>query len=191
MPKQNAISALFSPNRPRKIMLLDDDPDVCEVLSMILEWKKFQVTVVHRGVEGVQAVMDSDFDAILCDMMMPAMPGDMFYLAVQKLKPHLCRRFIFITAHQGDAKLETFLQMAARHVLYKPLATDELLERIEQVMAITRAMDEDLADTLELEMARQNAARKLEIELANRKKHLAGQRKKAALDFNADSCWLG
>jgi CheY-like chemotaxis protein len=59
----------------------------------------YQVTNVPLGAEGVQQVLASDFDAIVCDMVMPNFPGDMFYLAVQRARPHLCQRFIFITGH--------------------------------------------------------------------------------------------
>jgi len=46
----------------------------------------YSITVVPTGAEGVQQILAGDFDAILCDMVMPNFPGDMFYLAVQRIR---------------------------------------------------------------------------------------------------------
>ena len=43
--------------------------------------------LAERGVEGVHEVLASEFDAILCDMQMPTLPGDMFYRAVERMRP--------------------------------------------------------------------------------------------------------
>jgi CheY-like chemotaxis protein len=123
----------------RKVLLLDDDLDLCDILKTVIGWHRYEVTVVHRGVEGVRAIMERDYDAIVCDIMMPNMPGDMFYLAVQQLKPHLCKRFVFITGHEGNPAVNAFLKLASGFVLFKPLATDQLILKIGQVVATTDA----------------------------------------------------
>ena len=53
--------------------------------------------------------MVSDYSVILCDMVMPNLAGDMFYVAVERVKPHLCRRIVFVTGHQGDRKVDEFI----------------------------------------------------------------------------------
>jgi len=136
LTRKHAKSAPSSAPR-RKVLLLDDDLDLCEILKSVIEWHRYEVTVVHRGVEGVREIMERDYDAIVCDIMMPNMPGDMFYLAVQQLKPHLCRRFIFITGHEANPAVNAFLKLAAGLVLLKPLATDQLITKIAQVIATT------------------------------------------------------
>ena len=119
-------------------MLLDDDIELCEVLMAVLGESGYEVTAVHRGLEGVRAIVTRDYDAIVCDMMMPTMPGDMFYFAVQRLKPHLCSRFIFITGHQGAPKVEAFLSSVAARTLYKPLTIEKLLASIAETEKLTR-----------------------------------------------------
>src|SRR5271154_6963583 len=94
----------------KSILLLDDDIDLSDTLKMLLESRNFVVTTVKNGVEGLHEIMAFDFDVVMCDVMMPAMPGDMFYLAVQRTKPHLCKRFIFITGHTGNQKIDDFLK---------------------------------------------------------------------------------
>ena len=114
----------------KSVLLLDDDEQLAEALKALLESHNFVVTVVHNGVEGVREVMTMDFDVVLCDMNMPQMPGDMFYLAVQRTKPHLCSRFLFITAESGNPKVEEFIKGVNGLVLFKPVQTDELVRMI-------------------------------------------------------------
>ena len=116
------------------ILLLDDDLELAETLKSLLQARNFLVTTVKNGVEGLREVMTMDFDVILCDMLMPTMPGDMFYLAVQKVKPHLCSRFLFITGNGGDHRTNDFLQKADGLVVFKPVPNDELVQMISLVL---------------------------------------------------------
>jgi DNA-binding NarL/FixJ family response regulator len=74
--------------------------------------------------------MASDFDIILCDMVMPSLPGEQFYLAVERTKPHLCKRFIFMTDHQADPKTEAFIRPVRGLMLWKPFRLADLLTAI-------------------------------------------------------------
>jgi DNA-binding response OmpR family regulator len=116
------------------ILLLDDDADLADTLKLLLESRNFVVTTARNGVEGLREAMAMDFDVIICDMMMPTMPGDMFYLAVQKVKPHLCSRFLFVTGNGDDPRTNDFLQRADGLVVFKPVPSDELLQMISLVL---------------------------------------------------------
>jgi CheY-like chemotaxis protein len=118
----------------RSILLLDDDVELADTLKLLLESHNFVVTLVRNGVDGLREVMGFDFDAIICDLMMPTMPGDMFYLAVQRTKPHLCKRFIFITGHANDPRFNDFLANSKGIALLKPIKSEDLLGAIRTVM---------------------------------------------------------
>jgi len=118
----------------KSILLLDDDIELADTLKALLESRNFLVTTVKNGVEGLHEVMSMDFDIVMCDMMMPTMPGDMFYLAVQRTKPRLCNRFIFITGHSGNPKIDDFLKKVDAIVLYKPVSTKDLVNAISFVL---------------------------------------------------------
>jgi CheY-like chemotaxis protein len=118
----------------KNILLVDDDHELADTLKALLESHNFVVTTVNNGVEALREVMKLDFDVIICDMMMPEMPGDMFYLAVQKTRPQLCRRFLFITGHAGNPKVETFLKRVDGMALFKPVLLDELVGMISLVL---------------------------------------------------------
>lgn len=125
-----AMDVQQKPEERFKVLLLDDDDDFKASLHSFLQAEGFNVVSVSNGVEGVREIIKSDFGVILCDIMMPSLPGDMFYLAVQRMRPHLCKRFIFITGHQGDGKTANFLQKINGVVLPKPFRMEDLLEVI-------------------------------------------------------------
>ena len=122
----------------RSILLLDDDPDLSIALKDLLESRNFLVTTVESGVEGLREVMATDFDVIICDMMMPRMPGDMFYRAVERTKPHLCARFVFITGHSGNPKIADFIEMVRGLVLFKPVLIEDLIGMVSVVLNRSR-----------------------------------------------------
>lgn len=119
--------------RAQSVLVLEDDPEFCAMLQVTLEQQDYRVTLVTNGAQGIQQVLARDFDAILCDIMMPNFPGDMFYLAVQRTKPELCRRFIFMTGHQHDPKIREFLGRVSCRVLYKPFTMQALFDALESV----------------------------------------------------------
>jgi len=118
----------------KSVLLVDDDKELAETLKELLEAYNFVVTVVGNGVEALHEVMSLDFDVIICDLMMPKMPGDMFYLAVQKTKPHLSRRFLFITGHADNPKVDGFLKSIDGLTMHKPVQTENLVRMIKRVL---------------------------------------------------------
>jgi len=63
-------------------------------------------------------------------MMMPTLPGDMFFRAVERMRPHLCSRFVFMTGHRGNQKVNEFISLVNGTILTKPFKVDDLLEMI-------------------------------------------------------------
>ncbi len=117
----------------RQILVVEDDSELAGMLDYFLRSRGHQVTAVSNGVDGLRAVMAQDYDAILCDMVMPQMAGDMFYLAVRRVRPHLCERFIFVTAHQERPRVKEFLNQVREMVLRKPFNLDDLAALLERL----------------------------------------------------------
>src|SRR5258706_10605014 len=108
------------PQSPRHLLLVEDDQAFAEILKEFLETSNFIVTLAKNGVEGLKQVMGADFEVIVCDMLMPQMPGNMFYMAVERTKPALAKRFVFITGHESDPKISAFLKQVRGLSLFKP-----------------------------------------------------------------------
>lgn len=124
----------------KHVLLLEDDVVLKEAIKDYLELHHYTVVAVPDGAEGVRAVLKQEFDVIICDMMMPKLPGDMFYTAVERMRPHLCRKFIFITGHRGNPKITEFIKQVRGVMLAKPFRMDDLIDSIAftQVQAATR-----------------------------------------------------
>ena len=123
-----------SDGRVRKVLLLEDDVMLQDAVKEFLESHFYDVTAVSNGVEGVRAVLNDDFDIVVCDMMMPKLPGDMFYTAVERMRPHLCRRFIFITGHRGNPKINDFIKQVRGTMLPKPFRMEARIDTVALVL---------------------------------------------------------
>lgn len=114
----------------KTILLVEDDAQYSLILEEYLESFDFSVTVACDGVQGMKRVMEKDFDIIICDLLMPNLPGDMFYIGVERVKPNLAKRFIFITGHQNNPKIAEFVRKVRALTLFKPFEMHVLLDTI-------------------------------------------------------------
>jgi CheY-like chemotaxis protein len=118
----------------QRVLLLEDRDDFREVLREYLVSRRFQVTSVPGGVEGLREIMKDAFDLIICDMMMPRMGGEMFYWAVTRVRPATAQRFIFFTGHLNNPGIEFFFKRVNATVLIKPFKLTALDATIADVL---------------------------------------------------------
>ncbi len=119
-----------APSPSGRVLLIEDDEGFKDVTRDYLIECGYTVVAVRSGVEGVREVLAGDFALIFCDMNMPTMPGDMFYRAVERTRPQLCKRFVFMTGYRDDARTSEFIKQVGAYVLRKPFAMHELLDAI-------------------------------------------------------------
>jgi CheY-like chemotaxis protein len=119
------------------ILVVDDDAALLEAFQEMLQMNDYRVSTATNGVEALKIVMQRDVDVIICDLMMPTMAGDMFYLAVERTKPNLCHRFIFVTGYENDPKFSPFLKKINAVVLNKPVTMTRLLDSV--YLTLTRS----------------------------------------------------
>src|SRR5438477_3100372 len=123
------------------ILVLEDDDQLAALLKDVLESCSYQVTTVQNGVQGLRCIMAEEFDLVLCDMVMPTFPGDKFYIAVERIKPALCRRFLFMTGHSVKLEYDFFIRNIGGSMLWKPFEPRELLAAIRVVLSRARQLD--------------------------------------------------
>ena len=121
----------------KSILMLEDEVALSAELAPYFEHHSFKLVAVTNGVDGLKQVIANDFSVIICDMMMPNLPGDMFYRAVERTKPNHCQRFIFITGYRGNQDIEDFIRKVNGVVLWKPFQTQQLMDTIETVVRKT------------------------------------------------------
>src|SRR5450432_607242 len=70
--------------KKKNILILEDEAAFAALIKETLESEGYNVATVSNGAEGLKKILTDDFEVILCDMVMPNFPGDMFYLAVER-----------------------------------------------------------------------------------------------------------
>ena len=119
----------------KRVLLVEDDLELLRIYENLLGGFQYEVSTATDGVLALKSILASDVDAILCDLKMPELDGDLFYSAVERAKPHLCNRFIFITGAVDDPKYHLFLSQMKAPVLRKPLHPAKLLEELRKLLA--------------------------------------------------------
>ena len=118
----------------KRVLLVDDDLELTLIYQQLLETYNYEVATASDGDLALKHVLRQDIDAILCDLRMPELQGDMFYRAVERVKPRLCCRFIFITCVADDPKYRAFVEQVKLPVLRKPVEPGKLLEALEKLL---------------------------------------------------------
>jgi CheY-like chemotaxis protein len=121
--------------KQKHLLVVDDNLELAHTFQELFEAHGFKVSVAANGVLALKFLLEHAVDAIVCDLSMPQLEGDMFHLTVQRVRPQLAGRFVFITGNEGNPKYETFLKNVGCPVLYKPVPTDKLLETLSGVFA--------------------------------------------------------
>ena len=120
----------------KKILVVDDEEELRELLKKKLEQSQFEVAVASSGEEALQICGTQKVDLVLLDIAMPGMDG---YQTCEKLKQDKVTQNIpvlFLTAKELDPQglEQRYSQLGASGWLPKPSTFSELLSKIEEVI---------------------------------------------------------
>ena len=118
-----------------KVLLVDDEQDIIEVIQDRLEAYGFTVVTAGTGLEALQKLSRERFDGIFLDIKMPEMDG-MEALEKIRAKDKKIPIIIVTSSSTKDAAIEAIAKGANDYVL-KPFEWEELKAKIERVYAIT------------------------------------------------------
>jgi len=131
---------------PEKILVVDDDPDILDAVSMILESQGYQVVTARDGVEGLANLKAEVPDLMILDLLMPKMDGFGVLRELQdprwaKYKdiPILVLTSVREEASRRRYELETGLELGVADYVEKPMPPDVLLERVERLIRKKKA----------------------------------------------------
>ncbi len=112
-------------NRAR-ILIIDDEPLLGQTLRFAFQ-DKHDVEVAASGRQALERLTtDTDFDLVLCDLMMPDVSGEQVYRVVSERTPGLLPRFVFMTGGAFTERAQDFLARFAGRQLEKPFNIDEV-----------------------------------------------------------------
>lgn len=120
-------------HRLKKIMLVEDDPDIQLITRLSLEAGGYEARVCGSGAEAVQAARAYAPDLILLDVMMPGMDGLATMDALRKLPGVAATPMVFFTANTQDQVRQDLLRRGALEVIIKPVEPNALVEQIRAI----------------------------------------------------------
>ncbi len=115
----------------KKILLIEDNPDIRENTSEILELDGYEVLTAENGKIGVDLAIKEIPDLIICDIMMPVLDGYGVLHLLSKNKETTDIPFIFLTAKAERSDFRKGMEMGADDYITKPFDDVELLSAIE------------------------------------------------------------
>jgi len=122
---------------PHKILVVDDDPDILEAISMILESQGYKVVTARDGAEGLVSLRAEKPNLLILDLLMPKMDGFAVCKELQdprwskyKDMPILILTSVREEASRRRYELETGLELDVDDYVEKPVPPDTLLERV-------------------------------------------------------------
>jgi len=130
-----------------KILIIDDDPDILEALTMILGAKGYQVVTAKNGVEGLASLKTEKPDLMILDLLMPKMDG--FAVCKELQDPRWAKYrdmpILILTSVREEAsrrryELETGLELDVDDYVEKPISPEVLLERVENLLKNKQAV---------------------------------------------------
>ncbi|MEZ6970828.1 response regulator [Aeromonas sp. S11(2024)] len=119
-----------------RILLVDDDLELTQLLTEILTLEGFQVTVAEDGEEGLQRLAEQSFDLVLLDVMMPKLNG---FAMLTKLRKTHDTPVLMLTARGDSQDRVNGLEAGADDYLAKPFDDRELLARVRAILRRTQS----------------------------------------------------
>jgi len=120
--------------RRRHVVIVDDNAELAWFFSEILKLHGYDAMVHSDAVQALKYVLSHHTDAVICDLQMPQLDGDLFYATVERTDPALARRFVFITGVADEERFRKFASTVEAPVLPKPVAVETLLSEVERVI---------------------------------------------------------
>jgi PAS domain S-box-containing protein len=136
---QKASSRAPMSDAPRgRVLVVDDEVGVGNTLRLVLQGEH-DIQVATGAQEALELVAKFDFDAIICDLMMPGMTGMDLYEAVRQTYPHLEQRMVFMTGGTLIPQSEEFLVKLKYPLLEKPFDIGHLRGILRSLVAASGA----------------------------------------------------
>ena len=118
----------------KRILVVDDDDNLRELLSTVLSQPGRAVDTARNGIEAVELLSQNHYDLILSDLRMPGLDGPALYDALGAMRPTSpIPRVIFMTGNVGGGDYADFLRGTTEPMLEKPFSLD-VVRRVVSVL---------------------------------------------------------
>jgi DNA-binding response OmpR family regulator len=133
--------------REARVLLVDDDRELCQMLTEYLDAERFDVKSVHDGGDALEELQNNDFEILILDVMLPSVGG---FDVLRKLGASYSTPILMLTARGDDVDRIVGLELGADDYLSKPFNPRELVARIRAILrrASNRAGRPNVPDVL-------------------------------------------
>ncbi len=105
----------------RRVLVVDDDYDLAQLLREVLTYDNCEVDIATNGMEAMDRLRAEEYDAVVCDLMMPRVDGEVLYNDVVREFPFLANRFVFVTGQASrKAGFSEFVGRTGNYLIEKP-----------------------------------------------------------------------
>ncbi len=114
----------------RKVLIVDDEPDIVRLVQFTLERRGFEVIVATDGLSAIELAETEKPDVILLDAVMPVMNG---YTACQRLKENSKTKsipVIMLSAKSQKVEVELGIEMGAENYICKPFSPSQIADLV-------------------------------------------------------------
>ncbi len=122
-----------------KILVVDDEKNICDLLRMYLEKEGYSVVMAHNGIDAVNTFASENPDLVLLDIMLPQLDGWQVCREIRKTSE---KPIIMLTAKDEVFDKVLGLELGADDYVTKPFDTKEIVARIKAVLRRTSAVKE-------------------------------------------------
>ncbi len=124
---------------PKKVLLVDDDRELAELLRDYLTREGFVVTCAHDGLQGVEKALSRAHDIVVLDVMMPGCDG---FQALARIRAASTVPVLMLTAQGDDGDRATGLEEGADDYVQKPCTPRELAARLRAILKRVTAVSQ-------------------------------------------------
>lgn len=119
----------------RKILIVDDEADLQDLLKTTLYMRGYLADTVGTGMEALEKLKETEYDAIVLDYLLKgALSGQQVYREIGSQYPHLVSRVLFITADMLNYQTRLFVESTGRPVLEKPFLIADFMAELAKLM---------------------------------------------------------
>ena len=132
-----------------KVLIIDDDEELCELVSEYLTVEGFETECVNDGEAGLKRALSADHDMAILDVMLPKMNG---FDVLRALREKSKLPVIMLTARGDDMERIVGLEIGADDYLPKPFNPRELAARLRAILRRAHTADDDTRDNEKLDV---------------------------------------
>lgn len=115
----------------KKILIIDDDKELCLLLKKYLEMENYLVTLKYNGEDGLKEVLDNHYELIILDVMLPQKNG---FEVLTELRKVSVVPVLMLTAKDSEIDKVLGLRLGADDYLTKPFGMNELVARVQSLI---------------------------------------------------------